>query len=162
MESLLAAVDGPPANGNEADNQSISSSGQSIDSSNASTAYSAYEPAEQKMLSSITNVARQNNLRTKKIPEEDLDLARFESVRFLGDVSGIKFLSKSLGIDRPLKQYLPGHQVERLGKDTFLCAVEKMSNQEIGEDKAKYQTRSDWTKHYVGLQVEACDRLLSL
>ncbi|KAG2187853.1 hypothetical protein INT44_000603, partial [Umbelopsis vinacea] len=160
MESLLAAVDGPSASGNEADNQS--SSGQSIESSTASTAYSSYEPAEQQMLSSITNVARQNNLRAKKIPEEDLDLARFESVRFLGDVSGIKFLSKSLGIDRPLQQYLPGHQVERLGKDTFLCAVEKMPNQEIGEEKDKYETRSEWTKHYVGLQVEACDRLLSL
>jgi hypothetical protein len=162
MESLLAAVDGPPANSNEPDNQSVGSSGQSRDSSSASTTYSSYEPAEQQMLSSITNVARQNNLVTQKIPEEDLDLARFESVRFLGDVSGIKFLSKSLGIDRPLRQFMPGHQVERLGKDTFLCAIEKMPDQEICEATDKYQTRSEWTKHYVGLDVEACDRLLSL
>jgi hypothetical protein len=156
MESLLAVVDSQSTESNEADTLSM-------DTSSVSTGQSLYESSDHQMLSSITNVAKQNNLRAKKIPEDDLDLARFESVRFLGDVSGLKFLSKSLGIEAPLKDYLlPGHHVERLGKDTFLCAVEKMPNQEIGEDKSKYETRSQWTKHYVGLDVEACDRLLSL
>jgi hypothetical protein len=155
MESLLSAVDGQPEPNNDSDRNSI-------DTSSVTASYSSHEPAERKVYSSISNVAKQNNLHAQKIPEEDLDLARFESVRFLGDLSGIKFLSKSFQLDKPFTKFMPGHHVERLGKDTFLCAAEKMPNSEIAENMENYETRADWVRHIVGLDLSSCDRLMSL
>lgn len=155
MEALLAAVD---------QHTEENSRGSSEPSTESVT--SSYTPhldhQEEPVRASINNVARQNNLHAQKIPEEDLDLARFESVRYLGDLSAIKFLSKSFSLEESMSSYLPGHHVERLGKDTFLCAANKVPDDPPHSNLQDYNTRFKWLKNYVGLDVAACDRLISL
>ncbi|KAG2177747.1 hypothetical protein INT43_002994 [Umbelopsis isabellina] len=155
MEALLAAVD---QHSEENSRGSPEQSSQSVTSSYTPHSDQQEEPVR----ASINNVARQNNLHTQKIPEEDLDLARFESVRYLGDLSAIKFLSKSFSLEDSMSSYLPGHHVERLGKDTFLCAANRVPDDPSDSNLQDYNTRSKWLKNYVGLDVTACDRLIAL